>query len=201
MGVEYVYDPKTDKWVPKTTPEPATPNDNSTGKDTKTQVDSKTKAEKEFIETEFNTLTGDVSVSPSTKSIRLRVNDTVEIQGIGSYLSGTYFVSSIKRTINKDSGYSQSLSVLKNGFGGSLKKSGTETRVQEVEKSAPALKVGDTVRIVGDNAVYSNAHDGVKVPAWVKKKDLTVRQISSDGNRALLMPIFSWTYVRFIQKV
>ena len=93
--------------------------------------------------------------------------------------------------------------LLKNGFGSSVKGSPmqTETRIAEVSVNASACSVGDSVRIVGEEAVYSNAHNGVKVPGWVKKKTLTVKQISDDGTRARLMPINSWTYMKYIQKV
>lgn len=213
MATEYVYDPKTGSWVPSS-PTTGTPPTSSsqdpedvpssvTGGDS-TQVDSKEEADKEYIETEFNTLVGELVVSPSKKTIRIGVNDTVEVLGIGSYLSGKYFVSAVKRTLNKDSGYSQTLTVIKNGFGDSLKRAGgstesTESRIAVVEKSAPTLKVGDSVKIVGD-AIYSNASEGVIVPAWVKSQTLTVQQISSDGSRVLLMPINSWTYVRYVHK-
>lgn len=228
MAKEYTYDPKTGKWVPSTPTTGTTPSSSSsssspsstntssqypekvpsssTGNKPKSKVDSKTKSDKKYIESEFNnTLTGELVVSPSKNNIRIGVNDTVEILGIGNYLSGKYFVSSVKRTIDKDSGYSQTITVMKNGFGDSLKKSsgGSKTdksRSKKVEKSAPTLKVGDTVKIVG-NAVYSNASEGVVVPKWVKEKVLTVNKISSDGNRVLLMPIFSWTYVRYVKKV
>ena len=205
----YVYDTKTGKWIPKSSTvgdsssqDPENVPSSSTGNDSNSQVDSKEESDKEYIEVEFNTLVGDLAVNPSMKTIRLKVSDTVEILGVGSNLSGNYFVSSIKRTISKDSGYSQTLNVLKNGFGDSLKKpietkETEESRVETVEKSAPQFKVGDTVRIVGD-AIYDT---GQKVPAWVKEETLTVRQISSDNARVLLMPILSWTYVRYVQKV
>ena len=222
----YVYDPQTKKWVPPASSNPyanpwreltltntiptttntstPTPTPAST---TPTQVDSKTQAEKEYIEIELNTLVGEVNVVPSKKSIKLKVNNTVTISGVGSYLSGDYFISAIKRSISRDSGYSQSMTVIKNGFGDKLKQPKVESssttpetnRQDPVEKSAPAFKVGDTVKIVGD-AIYSNAHEGVKVPEWVKKQTLTIKQISSDGARALLMPITSWTYIKFLQK-
>ena len=228
MAKEYTYDPKTGKWVPSTPTTGTTPSSSSsssspsstntssqypekvpsssTGNKPKSKVDSKTKSDKKYIESEFNnTLTGELVVSPSKNNIRINVNDTVEILGIGNYLSGKYFVSSVKRTIDKDSGYSQTITVMKNGFGDSLKKSSEDnktdkSRSKKVEKSPPTLKVGDTVKIVG-NAVYSNASEGVVVPKWVKEKVLTVNKISSDGNRVLLMPIFSWTYVRYVKKV
>ena len=63
------------------------------------------------------------------------------------------------------------------------------------------FKVGDKVKIVGDNATYANAYDGVKVPNWVKQQVLTVDAISSDGNRARVNPIWSWTYVKYLKLV
>ena len=200
------YDPKTGKWVPVTPSSTSSANDavvNKTPGETTSQVDSQTAAEKKYIEAEFNTLTGEMVLTASEKSIRIKVNDTIQVDGLGSYLSGLYYVTAIRRVLSKDGGYSHSLSLLKNGFGGSLKKSQEieETRVEAVPKTAPEIKVGDTVKIVGDNAVYSNASDGVKVPDWVKKKTLTVQQISSDGTRVLLQPIFSWTYLSYVQKV
>lgn len=167
-------------------------------------VDSKKKADKEYIEAEFNVLTGELKITPTEKSIRIKVNDTVKVEGLGQYLSGLYFVSAISRTLNKDSGYSHSLTLIKNGFGSSVKKaqSSEDTpRKEEVSNKSSEFKVGDSVKIVGDSAVYSNAHDGVKVPAWVKKKTHTIRQVNKDGTRVLLREINSWTYTKFIQKV
>lgn len=210
----YTYNPATGTWVP-TAPSTGTPPSSSsqdpedvpsssTGKEPSSNVDSKAEADKEYIEIEFNTLVGELVVSPSKKTIRIGVNDTVEVLGIGSYLSGKYFVAGVKRTLNKDSGYSQSLTVIKNGFGDSLKRGGgststSTTRSEAVEKSAPELKVGDSVKIVG-KAIYSNAHDGTLVPAWVKRKTLTIQQVSTDGSRVLLSPINFWTYTRYVQK-
>ena len=208
------YDPKTGTWVPSTpqdssgTKPPLPPNktpakSNTGSPNTSKNVDTQKEADKEYIEAEFNVLTGEMRVTPTKKSIRIQVNDTLRIEGLGKYLSGLYFVSAISRTLNKDDGYSHSFSLIKNGFGDSVKKAPPEeeTRKEEVEKQSPEFKVGDTVKIVGDDAVYSNAHDGVKVPAWVKKKTLTIRQVSDDKTRVLLMPILSWTYVKFVQKV
>lgn len=209
-NVQLVYDPATQSWVPTS---PTNENGQTSNPTTKTnqevaepsttsKVDSKTAAQKEYIEVEFNTLTGDLTLTSTEKSIRIKVNDTIKVEGLGKYLSGLYFVTSIKRTLNKDSGYTHTLSLLKNGFGSSLKKAQkvVETRKAEVPKPSPEIKVGDSVKIVGD-AVYSNAHDGVKVPEWVKKKTLTVDGISKDGTRVRLMPIWSWTYIKYVQKV
>lgn len=209
--VEYVYDPKTGSWVPASVNPNSSPDDKSTNPsdsdtnsvdDSSSNVNSTKEAEKEFIEIELNTLTGDLTLTPSEKSIRIKVNDTIRIEGIGRYLSGLYFVSSVKRTIGSD-GYSHSFTLLKNGFGSSIKQSQAtvETRKDEVSVQSSDLKEGDSVKIVGDDAVYSNASDGVRVPDWVKKKTLTVRQVSDDKTRVLLMPIYSWTYVKYVQKI
>lgn len=209
-----VYDPKTGTWVPTTvtdnsgtTSSPkksSTPSKNSSSsKGGSKNVDTQKEADKKYIEAEFNVLSGELSIIPTEKSIRIKVNDTVRLEGLGKYLSGLYFVSAVRRTLSKDEGYTHTLTLIKNGFGDSVKSSSpeSETRKEEVPKQSPDLKVGDSVRIVGDDAVYSNAHDGVKVPAWVKKKTLTVDAISSDGMRVRLMPIFSWTYIKYVQKV
>lgn len=205
-SAELTYDAITGKWVESSPAQsPSTPQTSKTVAEpsSTSKVDSKTAAEKEFIETEFNTLTGELVLTSTEKSIRIKVNDTIQLEGVGKYLSGLYFVTSVKRTLDKDSGYTHTLSLLKNGFGGSLKNTQEveETRKEEVEKSSPEIKVGDTIRIVGANATYSNSSDGVKVPDWVKKKTLTVESVSKDGTRVLLQPINSWTYISNIQKV
>lgn len=124
---EYVYDPTTGTWKqtsvsgPSSSDSPDSNNPPEDGKDG-SSVDSTQEAEKEFIEIEFNTLTGDITLTPSEKSIRIKVNDTIKVEGIGKYLSGLYFVASVKRTLGSD-GYSHSFSLLKNGFGDSVKSS------------------------------------------------------------------------------
>lgn len=210
-----VYDAKTGTWVPSspTNEEGQTSSPNSSSSNsssgapapnTASKVDSKTEAEKEYIKAEFNTLTGDLNLTSSAKSIRIKVNDTIRIEGLGRYLSGLYFVTSVRRTLNKESGYTHTLSILKNGFGDSMKQPQdqevVEPRQEEVPKSAPEISVGDSVKIVREDATYSNSHDGVKIPEWVKSKTLTVQSISSDGTRVLLQPINSWTYIINIQK-
>lgn len=172
--------------------------------------DSKTSAEKEYIEVEFNTLTGECEIVPNSKSLRLKVGDTVTLKGVGKYLSGLYFISEIKKTISTSDGLKISLVLIRNGFGNSLKKAApivvtTPARSEEVNVSKlvvnNSIKVGDKVKIVGSDAVYSNASDGVKVPEWVKQQELTVDALSDDGKRARLLPIWSWTYIKYLKHV
>ena len=174
---------------------------------TESKVESKAVADKEFIETEFNTLVGELRLIPSKRTIRIRVGQTINLQGVGKYLSGQYFVSAVRRALDKDGGYSHSITVIKTGFGDSLKQATqpvTESVIDRpilVAKEIAPYKVGDSVQIVGDNATYSNADEGIKVPVWVKAKTLTIKQISKDETRVLLDPIYSWTYTSNIQKV
>lgn len=176
---------------------------------------SKTAAEKEYIDIEFNTLTGDIELIPTKNNLKIKVNNTVNLKGVGKYLSGLYFVSEIKHRIDKDGGYSMTMTLFKNGFGESLKSSAVldsgatspanDGRADVVDTTenvvTSKIKVGDKVKIVGDNATYANAYDGVKVPNWVKQQVLTVDAISSDGNRARVNPIWSWTYVKYLKLV
>lgn len=176
---------------------------------------SKTAAEKEYIDIEFNTLTGDIELIPTKNNLKIKVNNTVNLKGVGKYLSGLYFVSEIKHRVDKDGGYSMTMTLFKNGFGDSLKSSAVldsgatspanDGRADVVDTTenvvTSKIKVGDKVKIVGDNATYANAYDGVKVPNWVKQQVLTVDAISSDGNRARVNPIWSWTYVKYLKLV
>ena len=210
VNTSLTYDPKTGSWVPATPlkdknepPAPVPWDSDSSSPNNSGNTNSKKEAEKEYIEAEFNVLTGEMTLTPTNKSIRIKVKDTIKVEGLGKYLSGLYFVSAVSRTLNADNGYSHSFTLLKNGFSDSVKKAQetSTSRKEEVSKQASELKVGDSVKIVGDNAVYSNAHDGVKVPNWVKKKTLTVQKVSDDGTRVLVQPINSWTYIKYVQKV
>lgn len=172
--------------------------------------DSKADAEKEYIEIEFNTLTGDVELIPTKNNLKITAGCTVYLRGVGMYLSGLYFVSEIRSTIDKDNGYSMSITLYKNGFGESLKNPSVispmyDNREDTIDISDNIvnnkIKVGDKVKIVGDDAVYSNMHEGVKVPKWVKEQILTVDALSEDGKRARLNPIWSWTYIKYLQLV
>lgn len=225
MATKMVYDPKQEKWVPTTdssnggvvsSPPPTTTSSATTNSqaktpqpaaDSQTQTNSSGKSNKEQAVLEYNTLEGDLSLRASVGVLKIKEDTTVNLNGVGSYLSGLYYVSGVNYSLDSSSGFSMSCTVVKNGFGDSLKSSNTETekagvREEPIEvKNSDTVSVGDSVRIVGDDAVYSNADQGVKVPNWVKQKNLTIQQVSSDGTRVLLQPISSWTYLKYIQKV
>lgn len=182
--------------------------------DSDASTDSKTGAEKEYIDIEFNTLTGEINLLPTKENMKLKVGDTINLKGVGKYLSGLYFISEIKRSISNDGGYTMTINVYKNGFGTSLKSNSSNSiknkppaqssRPTQVDTSqnvvSKAVQVGSKVNITGD-AIYSNAHEGVSVPNWVKEQELTVDEISDDGMRARLSPIFSWTYIKFLKLI
>lgn len=101
------------------------------------KVASKLKADKDYIEIEFNTLQGSLVVTPSEKTMPIRVGNTVQLSGFGNYLSGQYYVSGVERHLSVDSGYTQSLTVVKTGFGDSVKPTQDElNRKKEVNKEA-----------------------------------------------------------------
>lgn len=175
-------------------------------------TNTKTGAEKEYIETEFNILQGDITLVPTKNNMKIKAGCTIQLTGVGKYLSGLYFVSEVKKRIDKDSGFTLTATLFKNGFGESLKsspvvqavESDNGDRTERIDKTEQTVnynfKVGDKVKIVGDNAIYSNAHEGKKVPNWVKNEILTIDAFSEDKNRVRLNPIWSWTYVKFLSK-
>ena len=216
-AVEYRYNPKTGVWEPvscsgsdnNTSLSTSTQNGGTVTVDTSSKVNSKAKADSEYIEIEFNTLEGELVLIASKKTIALKVGQTIKIEGIGTYLSGLYYISAIKRTIDNSQGYSHTLTVIKTGFGSTLKSVVVNTtaarRPAKVTPSpSTSFKVGDKVMfltVAAKKYWYSNAHEGVWVPKWVTQKVHTVDGISSDGKRVRLKEIWSWTYVKFLKKV
>ena len=218
-AVKYTYNPKTQQWEPVTYTTSDTALSTKTEKagsvtiDTSSKVNSQAEADSDYIEIEFNTLEGELALIASKSTIKIKAGQTLKIEGVGKYLSGLYFVSAVKRVIDNRVGYSHTLTVIKTGFGSSLKNvqvdtnttsSSAATRPAPVKSPAPVdegLKVGDKVKFCNDNAVYSNASDGVRVPNWVKMKVHTVDGVSSDKQRVRLKEIWSWTYVKYLKKV
>ena len=62
-------------------------------------------------------LTGSVEIVPN---LDLRVGNTVNMQGLGKYISGLYFIEEIEYSIDRSGGMTQTLSVSKNAFGESV---------------------------------------------------------------------------------
>ena len=228
MPTKMSYDPKTQKWVPTSSSDsgevstsssssstPSTSASSSSTKSASSQVKSSTRAEKAQAVLEYNTLEGEITLKASVGVLKIKQGDTITLEGVGSYLSGLYFVTNVTRTLDASSGFSETCTVIKTGFGKSLKdpsiKAGVpsttstssvstlSTREEQIAVStASTFQKGDNVKIVGDDAIYSN---NVKIPNWVKQKTLTVSSISGDSTKVLLQPICSWVYTKFVQKV
>lgn len=221
-ATQYQYNPKTGAWEPVSSGSSANSNSGSNSSplstttenggtvtvDSSSKVNSQAEADKEYIEVEFNTLEGDLTLKASAKTIKIKSGQTIKIEGLGKYLSGLYYVSAVKRTIDSSAGYSHTFTVIKTGFGSSLKKvtvdvKEKETRKEKVEPKPTTFKVGDKVKFLTVEAkkyTYSNAHEGTYVPKWVTEKTHTVDGVSDDGKRVRLKEIWSWTYVKFLKK-
>ena len=212
---EMVYDPVTKKWNKTTSNSTSANGANITTSSTEkrpapkpsvgssTKSNTKKKADKEYIEKEYNTLEGNIEVTPSDITMSLLVDNTVQVEGLGSNLSGPFYIDTIDLNIDSSSGVTITLGVMRTGFGDKMKvpKQAKEERKPEVSKEVSKFNVGDKVSIQGENAVYSNASDGVPVPNWVKSMKLTVSKVSPDGSRVLLKEINSWTYTKYVKKV
>lgn len=96
----------------------------------KETTESTNQSTSEFIEIEQNVLVGDVNVVPNPN---YRAKATVLLQYLGRNLTGLYFVDRVTHSFS-NSGYSQSLSVSRNGFGDTIK---SGSAVKPVDKVAP----------------------------------------------------------------
>ena len=133
--------------TPKSPPKPQpTP----TPKDSRGDTSSVTKeANKQYKDGE-NILEGDLTVRVARP--KLKAKQTITLSGLGETLSGLYYVETVTHEFS-GTGYNQSLSVKKNGFGESLQVPKDEPRKEikkEVASSKPSgnehtIKKGDTL--------------------------------------------------------
>lgn len=151
----YTYNPATGEWVQSS-------NNTSSSSDTSTPTTPKTtsenltnstsdsdssagKTEKKYNNIEINTLSGTLNFIATKETIKLRAGDTVNVQGIGKYLSGNYYVQDVTRQISSN-GYSHSATLIRTDFGSSLKIS-TETQAKKpVEKPVPSTPSASTAQ-------------------------------------------------------
>lgn len=175
---------------------------------TDAKTNSKKKAEKDYIEVEFNTLVGELQLIPTKNNMKIKPNTTIYLDGVGKYLNGRYFVTEVRKSLSSE-GYSLSINVLKNGFADQKDMNSNTSnpysqRPMEVSVTSNTVSshliVGSKVKIVGE-AVYSNDKEGTPIPETIKQKDLVIEEITNDGLRAKLAPINSWTYVKFLSPI
>ena len=149
----YTYDPKTGKWTKKTTNTGGgSSNRGGGGSSKKTNGGSTSNSggsnltssnsnknsstgstEKKYNYIEINTLSGTLNFIVTEETIKLKAGNTVKLKGLGSYLSGNYYVQDITRQISSN-GYSHSATLIKTDFGKSLKTSTSTTNKKPVPK-------------------------------------------------------------------
>lgn len=186
----YVYDPNTGKW----TSVPSDNNDSSSGSgsggsnkndssggsnltsSTPDSEDGTGVVEKKYNSIELNTLEGTLNFIVTEETIKLKAGDTVNLNGLGKHLSGSYYVKDITRQISS-SGYSHSATLIKTDFGKSLKvTSNTNKKVVTEVKKTPSppqastaqrtytVKKGDSLwkiakQFYGNGALYTKIFD------------------------------------------
>lgn len=188
-STNYTYDPKTGKWTTSTTDNNSSSNNSNNSSDksnsskngsdnltatTSDKNDSKGTVEKKYNEIEVNTLEGTLTYIVTEETIKLKAGDTVKLKGLGKYLSGSYYVKEVTRSISS-SGYTHSATVIKTDFGNSLKlKSKNTTKKKETSVSSPqssnnakrthTVKKGECLwgiakRYYGNGALYKKIYD------------------------------------------
>lgn len=129
------------------------PINNNSNRDT---TATKDQAEKEFVEIEENILQGNVDVIPNPN---LRAKQTVLMQYLGKNLTGLYFVENVTHTFNASSGYSQVLTVSRNGFGDSIKKGDGKAPIGQVTPTEGSLMDSSTTRPNPPKPIETNKGD------------------------------------------
>ena len=175
MATKRVLDTKSRKW--KKVSDTKKDDSNKKTEDNSGLASSKSgkktatsKATKKANRKTLYSLEGRLSYVPNENSIQLRAGETVKLKGLGSYLSGNYYVSSIERTISS-SGYSQTATVLKTDFKKSLK------IVAKYPDEKSKLKDYDSIYKKNLNK-YMSTHKGAKPKSHVVKKKETLYTIS-----------------------
>lgn len=79
-----------------------------------------TEAEKELLKQGISTMTGSLTLRPNENNVKIKPGDTVNIFGLGKYLSGMYLVSNVSISLSSKLVF---LDVVKTGFGDSVKSS------------------------------------------------------------------------------
>lgn len=90
---------------------------------------TKVKAKKEFKEGD-SVLEGDISMRIARPNIQAK--QTIMLEGFGEAISGIFFIETVKHTFNT-SGYTQSLTVTRNGFGEGMQKGQVKVPVDKTK--------------------------------------------------------------------
>ena len=156
-------------------------------------------AEREYRDIEYNTLRGEAELMPTVDTIGMEYMTTANVAGLGKFLSGLYYVEGVKITLDNTQGYTQYATLIKTGFGNSMKPVEMSNEVEA--QSSSDFSVGDVVRFRNDSATYAHASEGVKVPTWVRNDTWKVSSVDVEGRCVLLGGIQSWAHMDDIEKV
>ena len=118
----------------------------------------------------LRSLTGSLSFIPNENTIKIKPRDTIELHGLGKYLSGKYYVESIERTLSS-SGYTQTANVIKTNFRKSVK------LVAKYPDEKSKLKDYNS-KYKKNLSKYKSTHKGAKPKKHVVKKGDTLYSIS-----------------------
>ena len=153
---KYTYNPQTKKWT-KTTSSKSSSSKKSSSK--KNSISSKKKssskkkgsgnlsgsgkskntssgsATKKYNNIEVKTLQGQLNYIVTEETIKLKSGDTVQLKGLGKFLSGKYYVKEVNRLLSSK-GYSHSAVLIKTDFGDSLKEVKTTTKTKSGSKTS-----------------------------------------------------------------
>ena len=151
--MSYVYN-GNGQWEYRPSPTPTTGSSNSssnssssgsgnssptiTNNSNKETTESSNTATSEFIDIEQNVLVGDLVVVPDPS---YRAKHTVLLQYLGKNLTGLYFVDQVVHSFGSD-GYTQSMSVSRNGFGDTIKSGNAGKPVENVAPTQGGLMNG-----------------------------------------------------------
>ena len=126
----YVPDTNTDRREPVSTTGGSSTNSSPTITDTsnKDTTEATNTATKEYIDVEDNILVGDMTVLPNPY---YKAKTTALLQYLGINLTGLYFVDKVTHVFGS-SGYEQSITVSRNGFGNTIKSGSASKPIDKV---------------------------------------------------------------------
>lgn len=107
---------------------------NTSNKDT---TEATNTSNKEYIDIEDNILVGEMTVLPNPY---YKAKTTALLQYLGLNLTGLYFIDKVTHVFSK-SGYEQSLSVSRNGFGNTIKSGSASKSIQKVAPTTGNLNI------------------------------------------------------------
>lgn len=177
------YDPTTGKWTKsystdnskssskKSSSKNSSKGSSSSGKNKSNLTSSNSSkksstgaVEKKYNDIEINTLTGTLNFIVTEETIKIKAGDTIKLNGIGTHLSGSYYVKDVTRQVST-SGYSHSATVIKTDFGSEIKvatsssKKNTTTKKNEkkVSSSAKSKDAKRTYTVKKGDSLYKIA--------------------------------------------